>query len=158
MKQPARGLTIAVLLTSLVSLQAAQPAAAAPISVKSDETDNRVAFTYDEDSGTLGDQSSFRRATERGVRFEVVITEADGYGTGLVGKLRLVLEDDRARIYDGWFELTVESRDSDDVVYIRTRPATVHLKPRPGQRKASLGFRFDLPSGSYEAWGSFESN
>ncbi len=135
---------------------AVAPAAAAPVSVQQDGTDNRLRFTYDRDPGTFARQSSSRRSDEGAVRFEVAVSESEGYGAGLVGRLRLRLEGERAHLYEGWFALTVTD-DQGDVAYTRTVPATIHLKPRPGERKASLTFRFDLPSGRYEAAGEFET-
>lgn len=131
-------------------------AGAQPVEVEAERTDNEVSFTYDETNGEIGTQTS-RRETARDdqVSFEVSIVESDGAGPGLIGKLKLRLDGDQHTIYDGWFALKVV--DDGTVFYQRFRPAEIHLRPRPGQRTAAITFRFDLPSGSYRALGTFES-
>lgn len=146
----------AVLISGTIALTA-QGAMAASRSVGRDATDNRLDFEYDASTGTVTERSSYRRASRDAVRFEVGVVEADGYGSGLNGKLRLRLEGDRAVTYDGWFEITITD-ESGEVAYREARPATIQLKPRPGHRKAAISYRLDLPSGDYEASGSFEQD
>src|SRR5687768_12095102 len=147
MKAALKAIGLGVLSAAIALAPAHAPAFAEPSSVEQDKTDNQLTFSYDAGSGTLTGESSYRRAESGAVRFEVAVAESEGYGAGVVGKLRLRLEDDHAYLYDGWFELRV-TNTSGESVYVRTRPATIHLKPRPGQRRASLAFKFDLPSGT----------
>ena len=128
---------------------------AQPVEVTTERTDNDVSFSYDETDGEISTQTSRRETTrDDQVSFEVSILEADDAGPGLVGKLKLRLDGDQHTIYDGWFALKVS--DDGTVYYQRFRPAEIHLRPRPGQRTAAITFRFDLPSGTYRAVGTFE--
>lgn len=145
-------MTVAV---SSLFVMAAAPAAAQTTQVQSDITDNEVSFTYDSDSGEMPEETS--RRTPRGdeVEFKIVVREGEDAGSGLVGKLKLRLDGDHRLVYDGWFTLSVRD-ESGDVAFERSRPSNIRLQPRPGMRRAALTFRFDLPSGSYEAAGTFE--
>jgi hypothetical protein len=87
----------------------------------------------------------------------VSVLETEDSGSGLLGKLTLRLDGDRHTVYDGWFDLHIET-ESGDPAFHRATPMSVHLRPQPGQRRASLRFRLDLPSGDYIAMGSFEDN
>ena len=83
-----------------------------------------------------------------------MVRETDDAGSGLQGRLRLRLNGDHATIYDGWFSFRVTTTEG-RVAFQRLRPANIRLRPQPGQRRATLSFRFDLPSGSYNAAGYF---
>ena len=149
---------VTVAAVASVSVLALLPATgvAQPVQVAAERTDNEFSFTYDEANGEIGTATSSRE-TRAGddVSFEVFIVEADGAGPGLLGKLKLRLDGDQHTVYDGWFSLKVGSGGS--VYYQRLRPAEIHLRPRPGQRTATITFRFDLPTGNYRATGTFES-
>lgn len=151
----ARRIRLFIAVTLGLSIMA--PALSQPASVEEERTDNNLSFTYDEASGEIGSQTSSRKSTRADqVSFEVQVTEADDAGPGLTGKLKLRLDGDQHTVYDGWFSMKVTEAGG-DVYYQRFRPATIHLRPRPGQRTAALIFRFDLPSGSYRAIGSFST-
>ena len=134
----------------------ATPGLAQSNNVEEDVTDNRFAFSYDSSSGQIGSETSAERTSEEdAVYFKVAIAEMEDTGSGLLGKLSLRLDGDERKVYDGWFTLHIETENGDPAFH-RTRPATIHLRPQPGQRRAILRFRFDIPSGDYEAFGSFE--
>ena len=147
--------TVLIALIVIVPSVLPAPAQAGPARVSSDRTDNEVAFTYDAASGEITSHTTTTRGARDDVSFQVVVREADDAGSGLVGKLKLRLDGDRHTVYDGWFAFEITDPDG-EVAFRRLRPATIHLRPRPGQRRAALPFRFDLPSGDYEARGSFE--
>ena len=139
------------LLLSLVPAAFAHPAAS------EGRTDNDVSFTYESDSGTMPSETSSRRKSDQdGVDFKVKVDESDDSGSGLIGKLRLRLDGEEHATYDGWFSFKVTGEDG-EVAFKRMRPATIQLRPQPGHRKASLTFRFDLPSGNYYATGYYEA-
>ena len=129
---------------------------AGPVTVEADRTDNAVTFVYDAGSGEIEKDTTERNEDGDGVSFQVAIRESDDAGSGLVGRLKLRLDGERHTVYEGWFSLEITDEDG-EVAFKRLRPATIHLRPRPGQRRAALPFRFDVPSGTYEAEGSFES-
>ena len=154
MKRVMRTATATFLVTGIFLLPSS-PVVAAPEQVTEDSTQNRFVFDYDASSGTVTGRSSYRRANRDAVRFEVGVVESDGCGVGLTGKLRLRLEGDEAVTYDGWFQITITD-DSEDVIFRQSRPTTIQLQPKPGRRKGAITYKFDLPSGSYEASGTFE--
>ena len=145
-----------VLTAGLAAALLPAPAHAGPVTVETDRTDNAVTITYDAGSGEIDRHTTERREDGDGVSFQVGIRESDDAGSGLVGRLKLRLDGDRHTVYEGWFSLEITDEDG-EIVFRRLRPATIHLRPRPGQRRAALPFRFDVPSGTYEAEGSFES-
>jgi hypothetical protein len=130
--------------------------AASASTVQKDRSDNKIGFTYGADTGTIGSETSTARADSDGVNFHVGIEETEDSGSGLLGKLTLRLDGDGSATYDGWFTLRV-SDASGDVAFLRSRPATITLEPQPGRRRATLRFRFDLPTGNYTAIGKFRS-
>jgi hypothetical protein len=131
-------------------------ALADPTHVETDRTENQLSFSYDSSEGEIGSQGS-RSLSDRDepVRFTVAVQEGEGSGAGLIGKLKLRLEGNSKTVYDGWFTLVVTDHEG-DVAFQRSRPAHIVLTPRPGMRRAKVTYRFDLPSGSYSAEGSFE--
>jgi hypothetical protein len=143
-----------VLITGALLGVLAPPAAAHNASPEKDHSDNVVAFDY-EASGEIVSQTSSRR-WHRGdeIDFQVVVKEARDSGPGLKGTLRLRLVGDHAKTYDGWFALRVTDDDG-QVAYRRARPAMISLRPEPGRRLVWMNFRFDLPTGSYEAIATF---
>lgn len=131
-------------------------AVASPTYVQADRTENRLSFSYDSSEGEIASQGSKQRGDhDEPVRFTVAMYEAEGSGAGLIGKLKLRLEGESKTVYDGWFTFVVTNADG-DVAFRRSRPAHVVLTPRPGMKRASVTYRFDLPSGSYSAEGMFE--
>ena len=149
-------LATAALLVASIGLSNVPQAFATDGSAGEDSTENRFTFDYDASSGEVTARSSYRRARRDPVRFEVGVSESEGYGSGLTGKLLLRLEGERPVTYDGWFEITITD-SSDEIVFRRVVPRRIELEPRPGRRKAAIAFRFDLPSGEYEASGTFEA-
>lgn len=146
-------LAAATLVASVLPLS---PSIAAPTVIESDRSDNLVTFAYDSDTGEKTSDSTWtRKGGNDDVLFRVAIIETEDSGTGLLGKLALRLEGDQAVRYDGWFALRVVD-DSGDVTFYRSRPSDITLRPRPGLRRAAVRFRFDVPSGTHTASGSFE--
>ena len=145
-----------VALSTLLLSSVGPTAGAHPITVDRDRTDNDLSFAYEAESGDLTSMTSSRRTSRNGddVEFEIMVRETDDAGSGLQGRLRLRLNGDHRTIYDGWFSFRVTTPEG-KVAFQRLRPANLHLRPRPGQRRATLVFRFDLPSGDYEAAGYF---
>jgi hypothetical protein len=145
----------AVAMASLWLL--APQASAAPRAVGVDRSDNRVHFSYDSGTGSIPSQTT---AAQSGINpdvdFEVTIDEAEGSGPGLLAKITLRLDADRAQTYDGWFAIHVEDGDG-QTVFHRTRPRFVRLRPEPGCRRVSLRYAFDLPSDDYDLVGTFHS-
>lgn len=149
---------VVVALISAIALLGGQPATAGPTHVRSDRTENEIAFSYDASSGDIGTETSSQRdAHEELVRFKVVVRESEDSGTGLIGKLKLRLEDDANVVYDGWFTLIVTGEDG-RVAFQRSRPAHIRLTPQPGMSRAAITYRFDLPTGAYTAAGTFEAH
>lgn len=146
---------VAVTVAASLLVVTVVPAAASTTKVQRDATDNEVSFTYDSDSGEMPEETSRRSTRDDQVEFKIVIREGEDAGSGLVGKLKLRLDGDNRTVYDGWFTMSVRDENG-DVAFERSRPANIRLQPRPGMRRAALTFRFDLPSGSYEAAGTFE--
>ncbi len=147
-------LTVAALVASVLS---ESPSMAAPTVIDGDRSDNLVTFTYDSNTGQKTSDSTWtRKGGNDDVLFRVAIIETEDSGSGLLGKLTLRLEADQAVRYDGWFALRVVD-DSGDVTFYRSRPSEITLRPRPGLRRAAMRFRFDVPSGTHTASGSFEA-
>lgn len=157
MKKRVHGVAALALSLAAITVMAA-PGLAETTTVDQDRTDNSVSFEYDSSSGTIESATSSERASRNDiVYFKVSVLETEDSGSGLLGKLTLRLDGDRHTVYDGWFELDIAT-GSGDTAYHRSMPVSVHLRPQPGQRRATLRFRFDLPSGDYEAGGSFDSS
>lgn len=155
--------TIATIVTALGIASSVLPmpqASAHTIRPQEDRTDNVFSFSYDSSDGHMPSERSRQtssQSVEDDVTFTVLVREAEDAGSGLIGKLKLRLNDDHRTVYNGWFTFKVVDSDG-EVSFQRARPANLQLYPRPGMRRASITFRFDLPSGSYQATGSFESN
>lgn len=133
------------------------PSMAAPTYVESDRSDNLVKFTYDSESGEKASDSTWTRdGGSEDVLFRVAVLETEDSGSGLLGRLSLRLDGDKATKYDGWFILRLVD-DSGEVSYHRARPSEFVLRPQPGLRRVTLRFRFDVPSGTYTASGAYNS-
>jgi len=155
MKFPLRAAAAVVAAISLLlPMSAAHAHAVRPIE---DQSDNVFTFSYDSSSGQMPRQASSRRINgeDDDVTFTVSVRESEDLGSGLIGVLKLRLNDDHRTIYDGWFTFKVVDSHG-NVAFHKARPANVRLYPQPGMRKASLRYRFDVPAGSYKATGSFE--
>lgn len=148
----------AALLVLLVSLLPGL-AVAAPLDVDRDRTDNGYSFTYDAAEGEIGDAASSIRFDRRDpVSFIIYVREnqhSDEVGKRLRTQLSVALTKDHAVRYDGtfWFEIT---DPAGTIIYSDSRELHVVLRPKPGKRKESFSFAFDLPSGSYNAAGFFK--
>lgn len=151
----------AAVAASLALLVALAPglALAAPLEMERDRTDNGYSFTYDATEGEIVDAASSIRFDRRDpVSFVIYVrdnTKSDVVGERLRTRLSVGLSKDRVVRYDGtfWFEIT---DSAGTVIHTDSRDMKVVLRPKPGQRKASMSFVFDLPSGSYHATGFFE--
>lgn len=132
---------------------------AGPLDVDRDRTDNGYSFTYDAIEGEIGEAASSIRFDRRDpVSFIIYVREnqrSDEVGKRLRTGLSVALSKDRAVRYDGtfWFEIT---DPAGTVIHSDSREMRVVLRPKPGKRKESMSFVFDLPSGSYHATGFFE--
>lgn len=154
--RPVLALVLALLVTVI-------PAAvvAAPMKVESDRTDNDYSFTYDAAGGeiTLA-QSSVRFNRRDPVSFTIYVQEnskSDEVGQRLRARLSVALNPNKDGVvrYEGTFSF--EITDSEGTVeHGDSRDLKVVLRPKPGERKASLSFVFDLPSGDHNAKGFFE--
>lgn len=144
----------AALLSSVLSIA---PALAAPTLVESDRSDTLMKLTYDASTGKkVSDSTWTRSGGNDDVLFRVVVVETEDSGTGLLGKLVLRLEGDKAHKYNGWFVLRLVD-DSGNVAFHRALPSEIILRPKPGSRRSTIRFRFDVPSGSYTASGAFDA-
>lgn len=149
---------VAVLLALLIGWVPVA-AAAAPLVVDSDRTDNGFSFTYDASEGEIGDAASSIRIDKRDpVSFVINIHQnprSDELGERLRTRLSVALNKDRVVRYNGtfWFEVTDAAGT---VVHSDTRERKIVLRPRAGSRRSVMWFAFDLPSGSYDAAGYFE--
>lgn len=151
--------SLAAILLALLVAWAPMAAAAAPLVVDSDRTDNDFSFTYDAAEGEIVDAASSIRIDKRDpVSFVINIHEnpkSDELGERLRTRLSVALNKDQVVRYKGtfWFEVTDAAGA---VVCSDSRERKVVLRPRPGSRRAVMWFAFDLPSGSYDAAGYFE--
>lgn len=150
-------LMVVVGVAIFASVLPASTSMAAPTVVEQDRSDNLVSFAYDSDTGEKNFDSTWtRKGGNDDVLFRVAVIETEDSGSGLLGKLMLRLEGDDAVRYDGWFALHVVD-ESGYVSFHRAKPSQITLRPRPGLRRAAVRFRFDVPSGTHEASGSFET-
>lgn len=152
----ARTALIGLLVVALCST-----AAAAPLNVRSDRSDNTFYFTYEAPSGRITESSSGARFVRKDpVSFLLYVTEsAEGAEPGERLRARFAFELNNRRVvrYRGTF--TLEVRDSlGAVVYTDDVERKVVLRPTRADRKKDFSLRFDLPSGSYEARALFKSS
>lgn len=147
-----------VLLALLVAL-VPTGVAAAPLDVERDRTDNGYSFTYDAAEGEIVDAASSIRFDRRDpVSFIIYVREnpkSEVVGERLRTRLSVGLNKDRVVRYDGTFSFEITD-SAGTVVHTDSRDMKIVLRPKAGERKGSLSFVFDLPSGSYSASGSFE--
>lgn len=151
--------SLAAILLALLVAGAPVAAAAAPLVVESDRTDNGFSFTYDAAEGEMVDAASSIRFDKRDpVSFVINIHQnpkSDQPGERLRTRLSVGLNKDRVVRYKGtfWFEVTDAAGS---IVYSDSRERKIVLRPRPGSRRSVMWFTFDVPSGSYDAAGYFE--
>ena len=151
----------AVIAVSLALLVVVAPgiALAEPLDVERDRTDNGYSFTYDATKGEIVDAASSIRFDRRDpVSFVIYVrenTKSEVVGERLRTRLSVALNKDRAVRYDGTFSFEITD-SAGTMVHTDSRELNVVLRPKPGQRKESIAFVFDLPSGSYHATGFFE--
>lgn len=136
-------------------------ALAAPLDVRRDRTDNGYSFTYDATQGEIVDAASSIRFDRRDpVSFIIYVrenTKSDELGERLRTRLSVALNKDRVVRYKGTFSFAITD-SAGTVIHSDSRDLKVVLRPKPGARKASMSFVFDLPSGSYNAAGFFEGS
>ena len=149
--------SMSLVLCTLLAFSAIPPAGAHGRAARDRASDNEVSFTYDEGSGAITRRSSEESGSRKAVAFLVGISEAEGTGSGLVGRIKLRLRGDDPVTFDGWFTLDVTTSEGSPA-FNRQRPATIVLRPQPGQRRATLTFRFDVPSGTYDAAAAFDAS
>ncbi len=142
---------------AVFALVIAVPASAAPVVKRWDRSDNSVHFEYDAARGDIVLATSGTRFRPGdAVTFLALVEERNGAPAGrrLRGVLTLRLNGDHALVYRGWFGLRVLN-SAGDLVLRRTKWRRIVLQPRRGERRAQIGFVFDLPSGAYDAVGRF---
>ncbi len=146
---------VALLLAGLLPA----PVHARPIRVRRDRTDNKLYFSYRSDTASIPLATSGRRI-QSGDRVDFLATVATRpaapVGRRLLGKLTLRLTGRRGVRYRGRFAYVVK-RAGGATVYRGTRRENILLRPRPGERRAVLRFRFDLTGGNYVALGRFRA-
>ena len=150
-----RGMSL--ILCTLLALSATLPAGAHGRTARDRRSDNEVRFRYDEESGAITRRASEESGPRKAVAFLVGISEAEGTGSGLIARIKLRLRGDDPVTFDGWFSIDVTSSNGEPG-FSRHRPATIVLRPQPGQRRATLSFRFDVPSGTYDARAAFDAS
>ncbi|MGH2819049.1 MAG: hypothetical protein ACRDJ5_00195 [Actinomycetota bacterium] len=152
---------IAAVLAAALLLGAA-PARAASPRVARDRTDNHFSFTYRARGGRVATAVSGTTASRgRVADFFVYVSErapervGDGRGSlRALLALRMTPHAPRVLRYRGEFTLTIVDSDG-AVVYRASKKRRVVLRDRSGERVRRLFFPFDLPSGDYDAHGSF---
>ena len=153
--------SISALALALLVAVAPGVVVAAPLEVERDRTDNGYSFTYDAAEGEIVSAASSIRFDRRDpVSFVIYVrrnTKSDTVGERLRTRLSVAVNKDRVVRYDGTFSFEITD-PAGTVVYGASRELKVVLRPKPGQRKKSLSFVFDLPSGDYNATGFFEGD
>jgi len=154
LRNPARLLIFAVLLSAW-SVPVA--AAAAPIDIKRDRSDNTMYFQYDAVTQTMPSAYSSRivRRNDR-VDFLAYVTERQREGDPLRGRLVVRLNHDRAVHYEG--RLTLLVLDATGAIAFKgIRDVDFVLRPRKGRRARYFKWTFPLLSGDYTTFGRFKS-
>lgn len=148
------------LFVSAALISAALPMSqslAAPAVMERDRSDNLTSFDYDSETGEKASDSTWTRdGGSADVLFRVTVIETEDSGSGLLGKLTMRLDGDKAVRYDGWLALRLVD-ESGEVTFHRAQPSEIILRPQPGLRRAIVRFRVDVPTGTYTASGSFEA-
>jgi hypothetical protein len=139
----------------LIIVLAASPALAGPVVEAFDRTDNDFFFTYPGD-GSIPEAASstiFRRSDK--VSFFAYVREGPSgapEGSRLDGVLELRLTGPRAVRYEGRFAFLVRNRNGSRALRLTT---TRSFTLRPGDRRETITFNFDLDRGRYSAFARF---
>lgn len=145
---------------ALVVLLAGSPAAAAPLRVGTDRSDNTFYFTYQAGRGRITDPSSSARfVREDPVTFLLFVREAARQakrGERLRARFTFELNERRIVRYRGTFGFEVRNGVG-AVTYSGSVDRKLILRPRSGHRKKGFSIPFDLPTGTYEAKAYFKS-
>jgi hypothetical protein len=143
----------------VLSLWTVGPAAAAPIKVRSDRSDNTMYFTYNAATGEIVTASS-SRILVRGDRVDhfayVRERSEDIVGRRLQGRVEFRLNRDRAVRYTGRMTLIVEN-SAGVVAWKGVKNVDFVLRPRRGDRRHLLLWVFDLPAGNYTTYARFRA-
>lgn len=143
----------------LVSL-AVMPSAAAgrPLSPSSERSDNTMSFDYDAVSGEIGEAVSGRVISRRD-RLEFVAWVRDfpeaEVGERLQGAVHLRVHRDKAIELRGTLAVVVQN-DAGATIETLEREIDIVLRDRKGKRAKSFRWRFDLPTGNYTVFGTFQ--
>ncbi|MQB01042.1 MAG: hypothetical protein GEU78_12230 [Actinobacteria bacterium] len=155
---PRKNIRIA-LLVAVLCLWTVEPAAAAPIRIRRDRSDNTLAFTYNAVKGRMGAvvSSVLWKSGDR-VDFFSYVVEREGAveGRRLKARIALRLKRDRAVRYDGRFRFIIRD-GTGATVFRRTKDVNLVLRPRRGKRRRYLRWILDLPTGKYTAFARFRA-
>jgi hypothetical protein len=147
------------LLVAVLCLWTVEPAAAAPMRIRRDRSDNTMTFTYNAVKGQIKAAASsvFWKSGDR-VEFLSYVVERDVAVEGKRLKARIVLRlnRDRAVRYDGRFRFIIQD-ETGTTVFRRTQNVDLVLRPRRGERRRYLRWILDLPSGKYTAFARFRA-
>ena len=148
-----------VMLTALLFALSVPAAAAEPVEVRNDRSDNTMYFQYDAVTGTMPSAYSSRviRRRDRVDFFAYVAQRSDApLGKRLRGRIVMRLNRDKPVHYEGRIVLVVEDGTGLTAVR-RTRNVDFVLRPREGRRSRIFRWTFDLPSGDYTTFARFRS-
>lgn len=155
MKKFKRALTLVLALVLLAAL----PAVAAPRRIKAERSDNTYTFVYDaDDDEIVEEQSSAEFGRHDRLQFFVYIRERpdDAEGAPLAARLHLRLLGSRAMRFKGEFWLRVKTAGGITTLE-KSKAKSILLRPRPGERRRVIHFRFGVDSGAYRARAGFRA-
>jgi hypothetical protein len=149
------------LLVAVLCLSTVRPAAADPIRIRRDRSDNTFYFTYKSGSGRIKQATSsvFWRPRDR-VDFFSYVVERKATGKGKQLKARIVLRLNRGRAvrYNGRFRFIIQDEDGETTHFRGSREVNFLLRPRKGDRKRYFRWIIDLPTGEYRAFARFRAD
>jgi len=150
-----------ILWTALLVLLAiaSSTALARPITPTRERSDNTMTFTYDAASGEITEAASSRTLTRADrLQFFAYVEDAPNaeIGRRLKGIIELRRLGDRAVKLDGTLSFVVQD-DSGTIIETFEREIDIVLRDREGKRFRGFRWRFDLPTGNYTAFGTFEA-
>lgn len=142
----------------MVLALASSTAAARPLSIEGEKSDNTMTFVYDAVTGRITDAASSRTLSRQDpLQFFTYVKDHPDAEVGkrleAVVKLRLLKE--RAVELKGTLAVEIQS-DAGATVETLEKEIDVVLRDRKGRRAKQFAWRFDLPTGSYTALGSFK--
>lgn len=150
-----------VLLVAVLCLSTVQPAAAAPVRIRYDRSDNTVYFDYKAESGRIKQATSsvFWKSGDR-VDFFSYVVEREGAAEGRRLKARIVLRLNRGRAvrYNGRFRYIIQDENGEKTLFRGTKWLNVLLRPRKGERTRYIRWMIDLPTGKYRAFARFRAS